>query len=65
MQNSVFELLITSGDLKLLECKLEGMIDKEVDSIRIYKLGKEKNVAVDIIGKRELVEISSDSSILL
>lgn len=65
VQNSVFEIIITDGDLTILKKKLSTIIKKETDSIRIYKIGKEKNVKIDIIGKKEKIEISEKGGILL
>lgn len=49
VQNSVFELVIEPSLMKKLEYKLENIIDKEEDSIRIYNLGSKQKPK--IIGK--------------
>lgn len=49
VQNSVFELVIEPSLMKKLENKLEKIIDKEQDSIRIYHLGTKQKP--QIIGK--------------
>lgn len=49
VQNSVFELVIEPALMKKLENKLEKIINKEEDSIRIYNLGNKQKPK--IIGK--------------
>ncbi len=39
VQNSVFECLLTEKDLITLRSALSSIINKETDSIRIYRLG--------------------------
>ena len=65
VQNSVFELDIDSAGLVKLKNVLGDIIDPSLDSIRKYKLGKMKKADVEIIGKREVVEISSDNGLFL
>ena len=65
VQNSVFELDIDSAGLVKLKNILGNIIDPALDSIRIYKLGKMKKADVEIIGKREVVEISTDNGLFL
>ncbi len=38
VQKSVFECIITAGDLALLEARLMRVIDPSSDSLRIYRL---------------------------
>ena len=65
VQKSVFEFDIDYGALKRLEHKISKIIDKELDSVRIYYLGKQRtDTNVILLGKRELVE-SNDVSIIL
>lgn len=52
VQNSVFECLLDYGQSKQLQTKLEGIIDKEKDSLRFYFLGDNwKNKVVHIGAK--------------
>ena len=39
VQNSVFECVMDASGLKLMQHKLEGLIDPKVDSLRFYLLG--------------------------
>ena len=39
VQNSVFECQLDAAKLREVEAKLESLIDKEHDSLRIYNLG--------------------------
>ncbi len=50
VQNSVFECLIDPVLLKQLQYKLEGIIDKEKDSIRYYYLGDNWKPRVEHVG---------------
>jgi len=50
IQFSVFELLIDTGTLKNLAAKLECLIDKKEDSIRIYVLCNACRQRITIIG---------------
>ncbi len=64
VQNSVFELNIDSAKMTELKIKLEAVIDKKIDSIRIYKLGKYMKYDVCTIGKNEIVELSEPGAII-
>jgi CRISPR-associated protein Cas2 len=66
VQKSVFELQILFDELLKLESELKDVIDEEKDSIRIYNLGnsKRKN-QIQVIGKKEKIELSSDDAFLL
>lgn len=64
VQNSVFELNIDSAKMTELKIKLEAVIDKKIDSIRIYKLGKYMKYDVCTIGKKEIVELSESGAII-
>lgn len=55
VQNSVFELTIEASLMKKLENKLEKIIDKEEDSIRIYNLGNKQRPKV--IGKETGIKV--------
>ena len=63
VQNSVFELNIMNGDLIKLKTQLQDIIS-ENDSIRIYKLGNNFQNKVEILGKFEKIEISSDNTFI-
>lgn len=51
VQNSVFECDVDESQFVLLRHKLESIIDKESDSIRIYHLKNNSQQSTIIIGK--------------
>lgn len=55
VQNSVFELVIEPSLMKKLESRLENIIDKEEDSIRIYNLSSKQKPK--IIGKETGIKV--------
>lgn len=57
VQNSVFECLIDSAQLKLLKHALEVLIDPEVDSLRFYYLGKNWHNRVEHIGAKPSIDL--------
>lgn len=64
VQNSVFELNIYPKDLVLIKDKLKSIIDPEMDSIRIYNLGKNWEGRVETLGKNETYNPETDLLIL-
>lgn len=64
VQNSVFELQIYPADLVEIKNRLEGVIDKQRDSIRIYNLGKNWERRVETLGKDDSYNPSSDLLLL-
>ena len=61
VQNSAFELTVDYGKLLTLIHEISKIIDNEVDSVRLYKLGaKRTSENVVLIGKREYVETSDN-----
>lgn len=63
VQNSVFELNIHNGDLIKLKNDLLEIIS-ENDSIRIYKIGNNFQNKVEVLGKLEKIELSSNNSLI-
>jgi CRISPR-associated protein Cas2 len=53
VQNSVFECVLDSTQLKQLRYQLEEIINKETDSLRYYNLGNNYTSKVDHIGAKE------------
>ena len=51
VQNSVFECLLSPLDYIKLKTELEGIADKEVDSIRYYHLGDKWTKKIEHFGK--------------
>lgn len=64
VQNSVFELDINNGDLIKLKNELRRIILCG-DSIKIYKLGNNYKNDIEVLGKEEKLEISSNSSFII
>ena len=52
VQNSVFECVIEPAKFKEVQYKLEGIIDKEKDSLRYYYLGKNYKSKVEHVGAK-------------
>lgn len=57
VQNSVFECIINPAQLKVLQNKLEKLINPEKDSIRYYYLGDEWRKRVEHIGRKTSFDI--------
>ena len=61
VQNSVFELTVDYSQLHRIEHEIEKYIDSNLDSVRIYHIGKERtDTNVVCLGRTELCE--SDES---
>ena len=56
MQNSVFECLIDTAQLKLLRTSLIDIIDAEKDSLRFYFLGTKYQTKIEHVGAKESYE---------
>lgn len=50
VQNSVFECIVDNVQLTKLKMELSELIDKEVDSLRFYRLGYNYKSKVEHIG---------------
>ena len=50
VQNSVFEGELTKASLETLKQRLGRMMNKEEDSVRIYKLRSEDHLTIEILG---------------
>ena len=57
VQNSVFECIVDSTQLKTLEIALEEIIDPTVDSLRFYRLGNNYKNKVKHIGAKESLDV--------
>lgn len=57
VQHSVFECVVDSTQLKLLEYELTSIIDEEKDSLRFYRLGENYKSKVTHIGAKETIEV--------
>ena len=50
VQNSVFECVLDAGQLRSLQAKLCGIMDKEKDSLRFYYLGERYRSKIEHFG---------------
>lgn len=57
VQNSVFECIVDSTQLKQLEIALEKIIDPSVDSLRYYRLGKNHESKVKHVGAKIAIKV--------
>ena len=57
VQNSVFECVMDSAKCLEVKHKLEGIIDKELDSLRFYYLGNNYKNKVEHIGAKETFDL--------
>lgn len=60
VQNSVFEVLVDAAQLVVLKAELERAINKEKDSVRFYRLGKNFQRRVETMGKSPMVEAGAE-----
>lgn len=65
VQKSVFELDISMANFVQLKAELSRLVDRNADTIRFYRLGKNYKNQIEVIGKREDIELSQDNSIIL
>ena len=63
VQNSVFECLVDTGQLKILQYKLQDIIDPEKDSLRFYYLGNSWTTRVQHFGAKKVVNM--DDTLIL
>ncbi len=59
VQNSVFECQVTEAQLVQFKACLLKLIDREVDSIRIYNLGNNLNNCMTSLGKETGYDVNS------
>lgn len=52
VQNSVFECLLDAAQLRALQAKLCGIMDKEKDSLRFYNLGDRYQTRIEHFGTK-------------
>lgn len=58
VQNSVFECQLDSVQYRQVKAILEGMIDKEKDSLRFYNLGDKYKNKVEHIGAKPGLDVT-------
>lgn len=64
VQYSVFEVDVTHDQWLLLKSKLLSLYDKEVDSLRFYKLGKGWRNKVEHHGAKSALDLFQDNLII-
>lgn len=57
VQHSVFECIVDATQLKRLEIELTKLMDRQVDSIRIYHLGNQYRNKVKHIGAKMTIQV--------
>lgn len=57
VQNSVFECIVDSTQLRLLEMALEEIIDPATDSLRFYRLGNNHENKVKHLGAKPALKV--------
>ena len=57
VQNSVFECEVSESQFVILMERLKNIIDNELDSIRIYRMGKKSKQHTIIIGKKTSYDV--------
>lgn len=57
VQNSVFECILDAAQAKMIENKLERIIEKESDSLRFYYIGDHYKNKVRHIGSKAVFDI--------
>lgn len=57
VQNSVFECLIDTAQLKVLKARLSDVINPETDSLRFYLLGNNWKGKIEHIGAKAPVDL--------
>ena len=60
VQNSVFECLLDGSNFARLKAKLLSIIDKDLDSIRIYQLGKNYQTKIEHLGVKTSFDIEGE-----
>lgn len=58
VQNSVFECQMDAAKFRQVKAILEGIIDKEVDSLRFYNLGNNYKTKVEHIGAKDSFDVT-------
>ena len=57
VQNSVFECILDDAQFREVKHRLEKIIDKSVDSLRFYKLGKNYENKIEHIGAKKSIDL--------
>ncbi|RMH78952.1 MAG: CRISPR-associated endonuclease Cas2 [Calditrichaeota bacterium] len=57
VQKSVFECILTDGQIRRLRDRLQKLINQDTDSVRIYRLCGECRHNVEILGRGEISDL--------
>lgn len=57
VQRSVFECRLNETQLTRFLCRLEEVIDKEDDSLRVYRIAEPRDKAVHVLGKDAYINL--------
>lgn len=60
VQNSVFECVVNESQLLTLKHKIDGIIDKQADSVRFYNLGSNYERRIDTLGKNTSIDFTGN-----
>lgn len=58
VQNSVFECVLDAAQCKMVQHKLEQLIDPQLDSLRFYFLGNRYKTKVEHIGTKPSFDVT-------
>ncbi|WP_428771029.1 CRISPR-associated endonuclease Cas2 [Treponema sp. HNW] len=64
VQNSVFECMLEPAMYVEIKHRLRGIIDHEADSLRFYRLGKNWQNRVELMGKNNTYDPEKDTLII-
>ena len=59
VQNSVFECIVDASQYTNLKIKLTQLIEKDKDSLRMYRLGNNYKAKVEHIGIKESLDLEA------
>ena len=60
VQNSVFECRLTEAQFVIVKNKIENIINLELDSVRFYFLGNNWPNRIEIIGKKDDIDLDGE-----
>ena len=60
VQNSVFECRLTDAQFVLVKNKIENIINMDLDNVRFYFLGNNWPRRIEMIGKKDGIDLDGD-----
>ena len=60
VQNSVFECRLTEAQFILVKNKIENIINTELDNVRFYFLGNNWPNRIEMIGKKDGIDLDGE-----